>query len=763
MGRIQHMILWAVLVVCCVAERQYFLQSNSSTWEQARLHCQVCYKEMVSLTPDNIQQLVQNLTSSYWIGLRKTMNNGSFPWSHWSNGNPLTFQNWYPGRPILSMPKKPVNNVFNYYYYSIRPNDCGCCCTNNSNPTSVPPATTVTSSYHGTDYGNATDDLFTENVNMTASSTMTPTVTTKVTRMTPAVTTNVTKMTSVMTLGSTFFPGVTGGINGTNMTSGTNGTNETETDVYIEEPCIAMLSFGLWVDKICSEFLPSICYEDRFYGNATMTNKTLHSATLSWTRGPGNISGYRVEVKSTDYNLTLNHTNLNQTFDLSNLTAGTQYRVQVFPIKCGRDLNPQNVSFYTKPGVIQILNVTKVSETNISLSWFAPEGNHDLYNIQVRGEPDLKVTTRTESALVKGLIPGGFYTFEVNAEVEDKSIEGDRLNISSYTKPGKVSNLKSSALTKDSVHFQWEQPTGNTSGYKVYAWREENKTFEILRKNLTDTNLRVMNQSSGAKIWLSVVALVPDGSVEGEPSTAMGLTTPGEVTDLQLSVTADTINVTWTPPQGNYETFSVQLNLTSTMEVKKENTTASQLLFTNLNAGVKYTVTVTTLNVYLMSDPKNISKFTLPLPPQSAKIDSFNKSHVTLSWKAPMKSQGVQILYLVKCHAEFWNNTQTSETYATNYTFHKLNAGTNYTFEVKVKAGTMESEPVGTSQTTNATVRVQTMTMACSSSEPSFCENSGTRTKVLENLTRHFRMWFSKMENNISVNTVFWELEWREA
>lgn len=87
----------------------------------------------------------------------------------------------------------------------------------------------------------------------------------------------------------------------------------------------------------------------------------------------------------------------------------------------------------SEPGVIQKLSVTNVSETSISLYWLAPEGNRDLYNIQVRGEPDLKMTTRTESALVKGLIPGGSYTLEVNAEVEDKSIEGDRRDISFYT------------------------------------------------------------------------------------------------------------------------------------------------------------------------------------------------------------------------------------------------------------------------------------------------------------------------------------------
>ncbi|XP_045078134.1 receptor-type tyrosine-protein phosphatase eta [Coregonus clupeaformis] len=714
MDRIQHLILWAVLVECCVAERQYFLHSNSSTWEQARLHCQACYKEMVSLTPDNIQQLAQNLNSSYWIGLRKTLNNGSFPWSSWSNGDPVTFQNWYPGRPILSKPKDPVNNIFNYNNYSIPPNDCGCCCPSQSNPASVPLTST-------------TDYSFTENENMTALSTMTPAVTT---------------MTSVMTSGPTFFTGVTGG------TNGTNGTNETATDVYIEEPCIALLSFGLWFDKICSELLPYICYEDRFYGNANITNKTLHNATLSWTRGPGDISGYRVEVKSTDYNLTLNHSSLNRTYDLSNLTAGTQYRVQVFPIKCWRDLNPQNVSFYTKPDVIKYINITNVSETNIFLSWPAPEGNRGFYSIQVRDQPNLNMITRTESAEVKGLIPGGLYMFEVNANVEDKSIEGDQTNITSYS---------------NSVDFQWEQPAGNTSGYRVEVWVEENNK---MRSNITQsyTNYTAEKLPSGAKIWLRVVALVPDGSVEGEPSAAMGLTTPDKVTNLLLVPTADTINVTWTLPQGNFETFSVQLKLNfSNKEVENSITNASHISFPSLMAGVAYNVTVTTLNGDLKSEPESVTNFTLPLPPQSPKINFFNQSHVNLTWQAPMEYQGVQITYLVKYSAEFWNRTRIHKTTNTSYMFHNLTAGTNYIFEIRVKAGTQESVPIETSQTTNATVRVQTMTMECASSKPSFCEDIGARTEVLNQLKKRFSKTFSRDQGDSVVDNVFWELAWREA
>lgn len=78
-----------------------------------------------------------------------------------------------------------------------------------------------------------------------------------------------------------------------------------------------------------------------------------------------------------------------------------------------------------------------------------------------------------------------------------------------------------------------------------------------------------------------------------------------------------------------------------------------------------------------------------------------------------MESQGVQITYLVKYFSEFWNDTQTSETYATNYTFHELHAGTNYNFEVRVKAGTQESKPTETSQTTSKLLTTSDIFTCC--------------------------------------------------
>lgn len=76
---------------------------------------------------------------------------------------------------------------------------------------------------------------------------------------------------------------------------------------------------------------------------SNVTNLTSVSATLTWQPVP-DVINYRLEVKGVE-EMTRNLTNV--TDGLFNLTPGTQYTVQVFPIKCGRDLNAQEFFFTT--------------------------------------------------------------------------------------------------------------------------------------------------------------------------------------------------------------------------------------------------------------------------------------------------------------------------------------------------------------------------------------------------------------------------------
>lgn len=86
---------------------------------------------------------------------------------------------------------------------------------------------------------------------------------------------------------------------------------------------------------------------DRFFGELNVTRKTSNSSILTWRSGPGNITHYRVEVTEGDNMLKRNFTTEDLTFDLNSLTPGTRYSIQVFAVKCTRDLNPQEDTFYT--------------------------------------------------------------------------------------------------------------------------------------------------------------------------------------------------------------------------------------------------------------------------------------------------------------------------------------------------------------------------------------------------------------------------------
>ena len=93
-------------------------------------------------------------------------------------------------------------------------------------------------------------------------------------------------------------------------------------------------------------------------------------------------------------------------------------------------MNDNNLaSSIPEPDVVNNLNVTNVAETAVLLSWNPPSGKSDLYQVRV-GE--MKLSTKTTFEEVGNLTPGGFYTFEVNVEVNN-SKQGDRVNISVYT------------------------------------------------------------------------------------------------------------------------------------------------------------------------------------------------------------------------------------------------------------------------------------------------------------------------------------------
>ncbi|MEQ2247609.1 hypothetical protein ILYODFUR_011041 [Ilyodon furcidens] len=384
------------------------------------------------------------INSDHWIGLRKYINyNGTYndttepdnstntspnisdtPWTLWANGDPLVFQNWYPGYPVFKSPLPKIDCC-----------SCSCTCPAPIRTTTNPPTvSSVTSQKNGNPtgpnistviYDNMTD--FTSLLEFENATTGTMNFTNK------ANVTQSWKSTAVLNVHAT----------------GSSWTTTPQLPIlstcerspmlppvipennknYIENSCVVILRFGPWVEKVCSEQKPFICYEDRFMGRVSVSNITSSSGSLQWDQGPGDLSHYRLQVAAANWNLTVELHNLN--FELNNLTAGTRYNIQVFPVKCKRDLNPQNSSFYTIPGEVENLTVTSFTETSVSLSWKKPDGNYDFFQVTANSSSDrpiIRDNITTEHLVFDKLIQGNNYTFILITGVKDRTMWSQERN-----------------------------------------------------------------------------------------------------------------------------------------------------------------------------------------------------------------------------------------------------------------------------------------------------------------------------------------------
>lgn len=205
------------------------------------------------MTPKNSHVIAQMISCSHWIGLRKVFNSSSnnnqsacnststdsfvyssdnstsspiTDWIQWANGDPVSFQNWYPGWPA---PKFPLPKI----------DCCSCSCT-----CPVSPEPTVNSStqspFQSTTSRNASPGNSTgDNVQNVMSTPHTPYSLWTTTPQAPIESTCESRPVQPPVIPEPY-------------------------KNYIEDSCVAMLSFGPWIEKHCVELLPFVCYEGKF-------------------------------------------------------------------------------------------------------------------------------------------------------------------------------------------------------------------------------------------------------------------------------------------------------------------------------------------------------------------------------------------------------------------------------------------------------------------------------------------------------------------
>ncbi|XP_063043688.1 receptor-type tyrosine-protein phosphatase H [Engraulis encrasicolus] len=787
--------MWTVFLVALVvtvgrAERDYFLMTNASSWVAARQDCQVCYGELATVTPESARHLLEKLqnnsrVAAAWVGLRRIVDGsavvpsppnttrnqsqwfdgtapwflpgsrpgdpwfsyveGRLPWSRWSNGDPVTFHNWYPGRPI----PKPV----------LEPEKCnpdgGLDDPDTTTPT--PPMTTASGStvrsgdtcpqletlLQCVDDPTARDALSRYVRNQTSTVDPSEAVTAPGINTNPTISADPT--TDPTTDSSTPWTLPTRPLCPSDPIE--EGLNE-----FVEDACLVLLGVGWWWERNCSEELPYMCYEERFHGLVNVSGITYTSANLSWLEAPGPISGYRVEVSS-DSNSWNETTTSELTTELTNLTAGTQYTVRVFPIKCGRELPPQTASFFTQPGEIRNLRVTDVQNTSVTWSWDRPaEGQVDFYFLCLSGSPCRKINQSAHldqpiNGTIPDLKPGLEYTVEVSAEVADMSKSGPKKEGKFFTKPSFVANLTFNHIHDNTTGFEvkWKPPIeGEASTYRVDITYANGTAVPSPgdKNGLIATSYQQSLLNPGHEFIVTVFAQVNNTVQEGEPVTISAYTVPHPVTNLKLSANAQTITASWEQPdQGGYQEFALTLWEPSVGKVRNETTTTLRHEFPKLKAGAEYTVEVFVIGVgKLISTSTSRPIYTSPNKPRNLEVTNQNKTCVSLQWDVPENSDNVTIRYDVFYEAKFWpDNHGKNDTTSTTHTWCGLRPGSTYNFNVNVFAGKKHSANETRQGKTDPNVRNVTLSILCSSGTSGNCDETSSllkqlRTKLVEEL-----------------------------
>ncbi|MED6232830.1 hypothetical protein ATANTOWER_002985 [Ataeniobius toweri] len=478
-------------------------------------------------------------------------------------------------------------------------------------------------------------------------------------------------------------------------------------------------------------------------GRVNVSNITSSSVSLQWDQGPGDLSHYRLQVAAADWNLTVELHNLN--FELNNLTAGTRYNIQVFPVKCKRDLNPQNSSFYTIPGEVENLTVTSFTETSVSLSWKKPDGNYDFFQVTAKSlldqaDPIIRDNITTEHLVFDKLIQGNNYTFIFITGVEDRTMWSQERKTLACTRPAKVTKLEAFGNSDTWLQLKWTPPDGKYMEFTVKVkhgnMSDLNATVTLLHSSkLNEVNVSGLPKGSMIKLFVSAFS---NCSLQGETENITTYTAPGPISNLSLLAKDSSITANWSfdANNGSVSKFEAELFLNGLSEQNKTTEDEKkQITFENLKTATNYTVAVYAVINNLRSPNRTRSIFTLPSQPTEAKVLSRTNNSLTFVWKPPVNSSATD--YNCTLSSTFWETFQTQNVSNTSCCFTNLSSGSHYSFQVYTVSDGRTSEPTGCSgQTVEDKVEIS-LSMMCASEQSLYCDETDVRNKVFEQLKKY--------------------------
>ncbi|XP_078113681.1 receptor-type tyrosine-protein phosphatase eta-like isoform X1 [Sander vitreus] len=356
---------------------------------------------------------------------------------------------------------------------------------------------------------------------------------------------------------------------------------------------------------------------------------------------------------------------------ITDLIPGVVYQIFNICLNCCKEVT-------TKPEVVRNLTVTVVTTSSIFLTWTKPEGNSSSYRVKwtsgnVNGSDSVNQTQKN----ITNLTAGVQYNITVTAVADDGSTEGEKANVSQYTKPQVVRNLTVNEITTSSISLMWTKPERNSSFFTV-QWTDGTKNWS---DNVTKTNINITNLTAGVQYNITVTAVADDGSI-GQSTAVSQYTRPGKIGEPTVSTNTSSISLNWTSPPGAVFVYRVEWHNGGALMIRYTDTTFAVLL--DLIPGTNYTISIVAVagDNRTKGECSTFISVTKPEVVRNLTVTAVTTSSIFLMWTKP---EGNSSSYRVKWTGGNVNGSDSVNQTQKNIT--NLTAGVQYNITVTAVAG----------------------------------------------------------------------------